>query len=340
MANPKYGSEKKGAPTNYYLTVAPSPIKVNCELNHVDVVLCCDPKAFTHTNPLEGLKKGGCLVWESSERRGRLAARARAPSRASWIREHNIRVFILPGFDIARHATDQTELQLRMQGNSFLGAFFRVSPFLRTFGISEEQFQKVVHKQYVKKFGRFGDAVVASNMTVMNEGFSRVQEIKYGDSTIPTAPRCATRRSPARRTRQLIPTAGCGRGGLWLDPAGRPAAPRPVPDARQVRRRIPRGPRLPPARRRPRLRRPHGRRHRRHPVQVRRPPRNPRLHRRELHPVHGVHHRLPRHRAAQHRPGRRHGPARPRSTTTSATPPTASPSAPNSPASNNAPAPA
>ena len=29
MANPKYGSEKKGAPTNYYLTVAPSQIKVN-----------------------------------------------------------------------------------------------------------------------------------------------------------------------------------------------------------------------------------------------------------------------------------------------------------------------
>ena len=27
-ANPKYGSEKKGAPTNYYLTVAPSPIRV------------------------------------------------------------------------------------------------------------------------------------------------------------------------------------------------------------------------------------------------------------------------------------------------------------------------
>ena len=66
MANPKYGSEKKGAPTYYYLTVAPERIRVNCDLNHVDVVLCCDPKAFTHTNPLEGLNKGGCLVWESS----------------------------------------------------------------------------------------------------------------------------------------------------------------------------------------------------------------------------------------------------------------------------------
>ena len=67
MANPKYGSEKKGAPTNYYLVVAPERVRVNCELNHVDVVLCCDPKAFTHTNPLEGLNKGGCLVWESSD---------------------------------------------------------------------------------------------------------------------------------------------------------------------------------------------------------------------------------------------------------------------------------
>ena len=65
MANPKYGSEKKGAPTNYFLTVAAEKIQVNCELNHVDVVLCCDPKAFTHTNPLAGLNKGGCLVWLS-----------------------------------------------------------------------------------------------------------------------------------------------------------------------------------------------------------------------------------------------------------------------------------
>src|SRR6185503_15154909 len=97
-----------------------------------------------------------------------------------FVQENNIRVFILPGFDIARKATNQTELQLRMQGNSFLGAFFKVSPFLKTFGISEEQFTKVVRKQYEKKFSRFGEAVVASNMTVMTEGFSRVTEIKIG----------------------------------------------------------------------------------------------------------------------------------------------------------------
>ncbi len=218
MANPKYGSEKKGAPTNYYLTVAPSPIKVNCELNHVDVVLCCDPKAFTHTNPLEGLKKGGCLVWESSESPD--VAWQRVPTKyRQWIAENNIRIYILPGFEIARKATNQTELQLRMQGNSFLGGFFKVSPFLKTFGITEEQFTKVVHKQYVKKFGRFGDAVVASNMTVMTEGYSRTVEIKYGAAG--DADR-SSMRNPLLKPfgeHEIIPSAGCGSSGCGSIPA-------------------------------------------------------------------------------------------------------------------------
>jgi len=218
MANPKYGSEKKGAPTNYYLTVAPEPIKVNCELNHVDVVLCCDPKAFTHTNPLEGLKKGGSLVWESSDTPE--TAWERIPIKyRQFVQENNIRVFILPGFDIARAATNQTELQLRMQGNSFLGAFFRVSPFLKTFGIAEEQFHKVVRKQYEKKFARFGAAVVESNMTVMTQGFSRVQEIKYGRND--DADRSSMRNPPLAPVGEhhFPPTAGCGSIGCGSVPA-------------------------------------------------------------------------------------------------------------------------
>ncbi len=221
MANPKYGSEKKGAPTNYYLTVAPEPIKVNCELNHVDVVLCCDPKAFTHANPLEGLKKGGSLVWESSDTPETAWQRIPAKHR-QFVQENAIRVFILPGFEIARAATNQTELQLRMQGNSFLGAFFRVSPFLRTFGIDEGQFQRVVRKQYEKKFGRFGAAVVESNMTVMTEGFSRVQEIRYGQAD--DADRSSMRNPPLAPLgdHRFPPTAGCGSIGCGSVPA--PAA--------------------------------------------------------------------------------------------------------------------
>ncbi|MCP5517898.1 MAG: 2-oxoacid:acceptor oxidoreductase family protein [Verrucomicrobiales bacterium] len=209
MANPKYGSEKKGAPTNYYLTVAPERIKVNCELNHVDVVLCCDPKAFTHTNPLEGLNKGGSFVWESSDTPEVAWQRIPAKHR-QFVKDHGIRVFILPGFDIARKATERPDLQLRMQGNSFLGAFFKVSPFLKDFGISEEEFHETVRHQYRKKFGRFGDAVVESNMTVMTEGFSRVREIAYGGMEDPDR---SSMRNPPRLplgAEGLLPTAGCG----------------------------------------------------------------------------------------------------------------------------------
>ena len=64
-ANPKYGSEKKGQPTSYYLSAAPEPIRINCEYFYVDVVLSPDPNVFGHTNALAGLKEGGVLVMQS-----------------------------------------------------------------------------------------------------------------------------------------------------------------------------------------------------------------------------------------------------------------------------------
>ena len=214
MANPKYGSEKKGAPTNYYLTVAPKRIQVNCELNHVDVVLCCDPKAFTHANPLAGINKGGCLVWESSDTPEEAWHRIPARHR-QYVRDNNIRIFILPGFDIAREATGREDLQLRMQGNSFLGAFFKVSTFLNDHDISEEQYHDVVHKQYEKKFGRFGDAVVESNMKVMLGGFEQVQEINIGEIEDADT---SNMRNPlltpnAADGIEMIPTSGCEDSG-------------------------------------------------------------------------------------------------------------------------------
>lgn len=179
-ANPKYGSEKKGAPTSYFMVAAKDRIRVNCDLRHVTTVLCCDPKAFTHTNPLDGMQEGGSLVWESEEEGERAWQNLPIWARKQII-EKNIRVFTLPGFEIARKATDRGDLQLRMQGNAFLGAFFAVSSLLQEFGITQEQFRDVVHKQYVKKFGKLGDAVVQSNMEVMIQGFERVKEIKIGE---------------------------------------------------------------------------------------------------------------------------------------------------------------
>ncbi len=181
-ANPKYGSEKKGAPTSYFMVAAKDRIRVNCDLRHVTVVLCCDPKAFTHTNPLDGMAPGGSLVWESDQEGDHAWEQLPLWARKQII-DNNIRVFTLPGFAIARKATDRGDLQLRMQGNAFLGAFFAVSTLLQEFGITQEQYREVVHKQYVKKFGKLGDAVVQSNMEVMMQGFDQVREIKVGALT-------------------------------------------------------------------------------------------------------------------------------------------------------------
>jgi len=183
-ANPKYGSEKKGAPTAYFMVAAPERIRVNCDLRHVTVVLCCDPKAFTHINPLDGMSQGGCLVWESDEEGEQAWERLPLSARRQII-DQKIHVFTLPGFRIARKATDRADLQLRMQGNAFLGAFFRVSPLLADFRITPEQFREVVHHQYVEKFGRLGEAVVSSNMEVMTQGFERVREIRVGEMEAP-----------------------------------------------------------------------------------------------------------------------------------------------------------
>ena len=305
-ANPKYGSEKKGAPTSYFMIAAPERIRVNCDLRHVNVVLCCDPKAFTHTNPLDGMSEGGCLVWESDEEGE--AAWERLPLWArKLIIDKNIRVFTLPGFKIAREATDRGDLQLRMQGNAFLGAFFSVSPMLQDFRITPEQFRDAVHKQYVKKFGKLGEGVVTSNMEVMTKGFELVREIKVGE--LEAADRSTLRGKallPMAIPESIAASEGCGTGCRTIPPpADQPARPpltRVAEFDAMFRAKL--GYNQPANAYA--VARHHGRGQRRHRVEVRRAPRNAALHPRELHAVHGVHRGLPRHGAAELLAGSRH----------------------------------
>jgi pyruvate-ferredoxin/flavodoxin oxidoreductase len=191
-ANPKYGSEKKGAPTSYFMVAAKDRIRVNCDLRHVTVVLCCDPKAFTHTNPLDGMQEGGSLVWESEEEGERAWQNLPIWARKQII-EKKIRVFTLPGFEIARKATDRADLQLRMQGNAFLGAFFAVSPMLQEFGITQEQFatSSQAVREEVRQAGRRRCAVEHGSHAAGLRAREGDQDRRVA---APTTPACAARR--------------------------------------------------------------------------------------------------------------------------------------------------
>jgi len=176
-ANPKYGSEKKGQPTTYYLAAAPEPIRVNCEYFFVDVVLSQDPNVFKHTNALAGLKEEGYLIIQS-ERSEPEEVWADIPERyQKTIVEKNIHVFYIDGFKIAREEATDPELQLRMQGIAFQGAFFAASPLMQQAGLTQATLLKAIEEQLQHKFGGKGQRVVDDNMRVVKRGFDEVHEI-------------------------------------------------------------------------------------------------------------------------------------------------------------------
>jgi pyruvate/2-oxoacid:ferredoxin oxidoreductase alpha subunit/pyruvate/2-oxoacid:ferredoxin oxidoreductase beta subunit/Pyruvate/2-oxoacid:ferredoxin oxidoreductase gamma subunit/ferredoxin len=115
-ANPKYGSEKKGQPTTYYLSAAPEPIRVSCEYYYVDVVLSPDPNVFHHTNALAGLREGGVFVIQSEQPSPEKIWNDIPPAFQKIIVDKKIRLFALDAFGIARDEATDPDLQLRMQG--------------------------------------------------------------------------------------------------------------------------------------------------------------------------------------------------------------------------------
>ena len=174
-ANPKYGSEKKGQPTTYYLSAAPEPIRINCEYVFVDVVLSPDPAVFGHSNPLSGLKKGGFFIIQSNLGKETWAS---FPLWAQkFIVDNGIRVFYLDAFQIAREEAGAAELQLRMQGIAFQGAFFAASPTMANAGLTEDALFTAIEAQLQSKFGGKGARVVADNLRVVRRGFTELTEI-------------------------------------------------------------------------------------------------------------------------------------------------------------------
>ena len=176
-ANPKYGSEKKGQPTTYFLSAAPEPIRVNCEYTHVDVVLSPDPQVFLHTNAVSGLKKDGVLIIQSNLP-DPAALWATFPVHAQkYIVEQGIKVFYLDAFSIAREESSNPDLQLRMQGNAFQGAFFHASDVQQRAGLNEEILFKAIENQLNDKFGKKGKRVVDDNLRVVKRGYTEIHEI-------------------------------------------------------------------------------------------------------------------------------------------------------------------
>jgi pyruvate-ferredoxin/flavodoxin oxidoreductase len=176
-ANPKYGSEKKGQPTTYYLSAAPEPIRINCEYSFVDAVLSPDPNVFSHSNPMSGLKEGGVFIIQSDLESPEEVWKTIPPTKQQYVIDHDIKIFYLDAFKIAREEATDIELQFRMQGIAFQGAFFAGSTVMESANLTEKSLFEAIQSQLQKKFGSKGARVVEDNIRVVRRGFDELTEI-------------------------------------------------------------------------------------------------------------------------------------------------------------------
>jgi pyruvate-ferredoxin/flavodoxin oxidoreductase len=177
QAYPKYGSEKKGLPTTYYLTVADSHIFSHAELEHVDLVVLNDTTALLSGNPLVGMSPGGAIFMQSPfTDPGDVWSRI-PQHHQRMIRDKNLRVYYADMVRIAREVTSVADLQMRMQGIVLLGAFLRLTPYATDLGMSGDEVFAGVEKALRKYFGKRGDRVVQDNLTCVKRGYQEMQEI-------------------------------------------------------------------------------------------------------------------------------------------------------------------
>ncbi len=178
QAYPKYGSEKKGLPTTYYLTISPEPVKMHNELEFVEFVPLNDVNAFNLANPLIGLSKNGLLFVQTHKTDPEDIWSDFPKWAQKKIREDKIRVLALDTVKIAREVSSRSDLLQRMQGIVLLGIFLKSTPFLKKSGISEKQLMKGVEKSIRKYFGKRGEQVVQDNLNAVKRGFTEVFEIQ------------------------------------------------------------------------------------------------------------------------------------------------------------------
>ncbi len=201
-ANPKYGSEKKGQPTTYYLSAAPEPIRVNSEYYYVDVVLSPDPNVFHHTNALAGLKDGGVFIIQSDAASPEAVWKSIPEPYRRIIVDRKIQLFYLDAFQIARDEASDPDLQLRMQGIAFQGAFFAATPVAEQSGLSDQTLLDAIERQLQHKFGAKGARVVQENLKIVKRGYDEVKAVAHQSVEQPDA--AGVPRSPEPRLPVLL----------------------------------------------------------------------------------------------------------------------------------------
>src|SRR5207244_3120728 len=139
QAYPKYGSEKKGLPTTYYLTIGDSHIYMHSELENIDLLCVNDPTAIMNPLTLEGLQPGGSIFMQSPHLEATDVWKHIPAHVRQIIRAKKYKIYFCDMVKIAREMASEADLQMRMQGIVLLGAFLKLTPYAKDSNMTEEQ---------------------------------------------------------------------------------------------------------------------------------------------------------------------------------------------------------
>ncbi|HYK98850.1 MAG TPA: 2-oxoacid:acceptor oxidoreductase family protein [Candidatus Acidoferrales bacterium] len=177
QAYPRYGSEKKGLPTTYFLTIAEETIRTHAELDKVDFVPLYDVAAFGHGDPLAGLVDGGTLFLQSTLTDASAIWLSIPVASRLRIIQRRIRVAALDTVGLARRHSPRADLQVRMQGVALVGVFLRLTPFAARAGLEGERLMSEVRERLARFFGKRGERVVDANLAVIREAYDAVVDV-------------------------------------------------------------------------------------------------------------------------------------------------------------------
>ncbi len=189
QAYPRYGSEKKGLPTTYYLTIADAPIRLHAELERVDFVPLHDVSAFGLGDPLAGLADGGTIFLQSPHTDPEAVWASIPASVRAELVARRIRVTALDTARLAAAHAPRPEFLIRMQGVALVGVFLRVSPFAARSGLDRDALMADVRGRLGRFFGKRGGAVVAANLEVIEAAYDGLIDVSaaLGLATAATA---------------------------------------------------------------------------------------------------------------------------------------------------------
>jgi pyruvate-ferredoxin/flavodoxin oxidoreductase len=177
QAYPRYGSEKKGLPTTYYLTLAREPVRTHAELERVDFVPLHDVSAFRLGNPLAGLVDGGTVFVQSTLTEPEaIWASIPASARAELI-ARRVRVTAMDTAALARAHAPRPELAVRMQGIALVGIFLRVAPFAAEAGLGRRELLAAMPGGLARFFGKRGQSVVDANLAVIEAAYDGLIDV-------------------------------------------------------------------------------------------------------------------------------------------------------------------